>query len=57
MQRQPDPSDGRRQVISLTTTGVKILRDKRDARIRAFANVLEESFTPAELRILAAGRL
>ncbi len=54
VQRQPEPSDGRRQVISLTTTGVKILRDKRDARIRTFANVLEESFTPAELQILAA---
>ncbi|BBY65863.1 MarR family winged helix-turn-helix transcriptional regulator [Mycolicibacterium helvum] len=53
VQRQPDPQDGRRIVMSLTPSGVKLVRHKRDARTRLFAQVLTEEFTDAELRILA----
>ncbi|TGD84928.1 MarR family transcriptional regulator [Mycolicibacterium sp. CH28] len=53
VQRQPDPSDGRRIVMSLTSSGVKLVRHKRDARTRLFAQVLAEEFTDDELRALA----
>ncbi|MGV0585665.1 MarR family transcriptional regulator [Mycobacteroides chelonae] len=53
VQRQPDPHDGRRIVMSLTSSGVKLVRHKRDARTRLFAQVLAKEFTDAELRTLA----
>ncbi len=53
VQRQSDPNDGRRVVMSLSAAGVELLRHKRDARARHFAKVLAEEFTAAELRTLA----
>ncbi|BBX87210.1 hypothetical protein MAUB_50830 [Mycolicibacterium aubagnense] len=53
VQRQPDPNDGRRVVMSLTASGVELVRHKRDARARLFAKILAEEFTDTELRVLA----
>lgn len=54
VQREDDPRDGRRKVMSLTDSGVEMLRDKHDTRVRQFAGALEEGFTAAELKTLAA---
>jgi DNA-binding MarR family transcriptional regulator len=53
VQREPDPGDGRRVVMSVTASGVEMVRHKRDARSRQIAKVLAEEFTAAELRALA----
>lgn len=53
VQRQPDPHDGRRVVMSLTKTGRGVLHHDRDARARQFTKVLAAKFSPAELRLLA----
>ncbi|MEP7026587.1 MAG: MarR family transcriptional regulator [Actinomycetota bacterium] len=47
--RQPDPSDGRRAVLSLTATGQRTLRDRRTTRTAALAEALAAGFTPQEL--------
>ncbi|WP_319446459.1 MULTISPECIES: MarR family winged helix-turn-helix transcriptional regulator [unclassified Mycobacterium] len=52
VQRELDPTDGRRQVMSLTPAGVEHVRHDRDARARRFATVLAEEFSTAELRTL-----
>ena len=54
VQRQPDPEDGRRAVLSLTEAGEQVLRDKRSARVAQLAQALSNGFTPAELRQLRA---
>ena len=51
--RHPDPEDGRRVVLSLTETGLRILQDKRNARNQQLAAALSARFTPAEVRLLA----
>jgi DNA-binding MarR family transcriptional regulator len=52
VQREHDPADGRRQVMSLTPEGAEVLLHDRDARARRFAEVLAEEFSSAELRTL-----
>jgi DNA-binding MarR family transcriptional regulator len=52
--RRPDPSDGRRAVMSVTSAGQKALRDKRSARAEQMAQVLADGFTRAELGTLKA---
>ncbi|MEZ0367220.1 MarR family winged helix-turn-helix transcriptional regulator [Mycobacterium sp. pUA109] len=54
VRREDDPDDGRRQVMSLTPSGVDYVRHARAARAQRFAKVLAEEFTAAELRTLAA---
>src|ERR1700744_2198165 len=51
--RHPDPEDGRRVVLSLTETGLRILQDKRNARNQQLAAALSARFTPDEVRLLA----
>jgi DNA-binding MarR family transcriptional regulator len=51
--RHPDPGDGRRVVLSLTETGLRILQDKRNARNQQLAAALAARFTPDEVRVLA----
>jgi DNA-binding MarR family transcriptional regulator len=51
--RHPDPEDGRRVVLSLTETGLRILQDKRNARNQQLAGALSAKFTPDEVRLLA----
>ncbi|WP_374023723.1 MarR family winged helix-turn-helix transcriptional regulator [Mycobacterium sp. HNNTM2301] len=53
VQRQSDPGDGRRVIMSLTASGVDMVRHRRDARTRQFAKVLAEEFTAEELQTLA----
>ncbi|MER7990807.1 MarR family transcriptional regulator [Streptomyces noursei] len=52
--RRRDPHDGRRIIMSLTDTGVEVLRHKRDARAQQLATALGERFTDAELATLRA---
>jgi DNA-binding MarR family transcriptional regulator len=58
VERRPDPTDGRRAVISLTGAGRQVLQDKRNARTQQLAHALSARFTPAELgQLLAAAPL
>jgi DNA-binding MarR family transcriptional regulator len=50
--READPSDGRRAVISLTTTGRSTLTARRSVVSSRVATVLVERFTAAERRQL-----
>jgi DNA-binding MarR family transcriptional regulator len=54
VQRQPDPQDGRRVVLSVTDSGRQVLQDKRNARTERLAKALDAGFTPSELRQLEA---
>jgi DNA-binding MarR family transcriptional regulator len=54
VERQPDPRDGRRVVLSVTAAGREALRSKRNARTGQLAQALSAGFTPAELRQLMA---
>lgn len=51
-ERQPDPDDGRRIVISITETGRQVLGDRRDQRTQRIAKALSAGFTEAELQQL-----
>lgn len=52
--RRPDPDDGRRAVMTVTSAGRKVVADRRSASVQRLAAALEEGFTPAERRELAA---
>ncbi|HEY3763829.1 MAG TPA: MarR family transcriptional regulator [Gaiellales bacterium] len=52
--RGADATDGRRVVMSLTDTGRRLLRDRRNARTEQLAQALASGFTPAELDQLRA---
>jgi DNA-binding MarR family transcriptional regulator len=52
IERRPDPADGRRVVLSVTETGLELLRDKRGARTEQLAQALSAGFTATELRQL-----
>jgi DNA-binding MarR family transcriptional regulator len=54
LQRQPDPGDGRRVVLSVTEAGRQAMQDRRNARTEQLARALSDGFTPAELRQLMA---
>jgi DNA-binding MarR family transcriptional regulator len=54
VERQPDPQDGRRVVLSVTDAGRQVLRDKRNARTEQLAQALSAGFTPAEVKQLMA---
>jgi DNA-binding MarR family transcriptional regulator len=51
-QRQADPADGRRVVISITDAGTAALRSQRTARTQQLARALSAGFTSQELRQL-----
>jgi len=58
IERASDPEDGRRVILSITETGLQILRDRRNARTEQLARALSSGFSPAELEQLrAAGPL
>ncbi|MDB5074323.1 MAG: regulatory protein MarR [Chloroflexi bacterium] len=52
VERRPDPEDGRRVVLSLTDTGLELLRNRRDAKTGELTQALATHFTPAELKQL-----
>jgi DNA-binding MarR family transcriptional regulator len=52
--RDPDASDGRRVVLSVTEAGRQLLRDKRDARTEQLARALAAGFTREEQEQLMA---
>jgi DNA-binding MarR family transcriptional regulator len=52
--RIADARDGRRMILSLTASGVEVLRSRRTARAQLLAHALEDQFTATELRQLAA---
>jgi DNA-binding MarR family transcriptional regulator len=49
VERQADPSDGRRVVISITEDGTAALRIRRTARTKQLAQALSAGFTSLEL--------
>jgi DNA-binding MarR family transcriptional regulator len=54
IERQRDPEDGRRVVLSVTAAGRQVLSDRRDARTGQIARALAGGFTDVELDQLLA---
>ncbi|MDR2984721.1 MAG: MarR family transcriptional regulator [Nocardiopsaceae bacterium] len=54
VQRNPDPADGRRILLSVSDAGHQALRDKRNARTEQLAHALSSGFTARELEQLHA---
>ena len=54
VERHPDPTDGRRVVISVTEAGRRTLRSKETARAEQLGKALAAGFKPAELETLMA---
>ncbi len=52
VEREPDPHDGRRAVISITEAGRQVLRDRRGKHTELLAQALATGFSPAELDTL-----
>lgn len=52
VRRAPDPEDGRRSILSLSTEGRALLQRRRSARSELLSEVLESAFTRAELKQL-----
>jgi DNA-binding MarR family transcriptional regulator len=48
VERRADPEDGRRVVLSLTDTGLELLRNRRNAKTGALTQALATHFTAAE---------
>jgi DNA-binding MarR family transcriptional regulator len=55
VQREPDPQDGRRQLVSLTTAGIERVEGSRAAREEWLARALQDRYTDAERRTLVEG--
>jgi DNA-binding MarR family transcriptional regulator len=52
IERRPDPTDGRRYVLSVTEAGAEVLLHRRSERTEQMAAALDANFTPAELDLL-----
>jgi DNA-binding MarR family transcriptional regulator len=48
VKRRSDPGDGRRAVMSVTESGLRLLRSRRNERVRQLARALATDFTAAE---------
>jgi DNA-binding MarR family transcriptional regulator len=53
IRRDPDPGDGRRQLVSLTRSGRERVEGTRQARDEWLARALQDRYTEAERRTLA----
>jgi DNA-binding MarR family transcriptional regulator len=51
--RDPDPEDGRRQLVSLTTSGIERVQGTRQAREEWLARALQDRYTDAERRTIS----
>ncbi|GAA2583212.1 MarR family transcriptional regulator [Winogradskya consettensis] len=54
IERRPDPHDGRRQLISLTTHGRELIEGSRQAREEWLAKALDERCTEQERQTIIA---
>jgi DNA-binding MarR family transcriptional regulator len=54
IEKQPDPEDGRRLILSLSDTGRDHVAARRTARTEQLAGALADGFTAAELATLRA---
>jgi DNA-binding MarR family transcriptional regulator len=54
VQRNPDPGDGRRVMLSVTDAGRQLLRSRRDAKTRLLARALATDFSREEQDLLRA---
>jgi DNA-binding MarR family transcriptional regulator len=54
VRREPDPDDGRRAVMTVTTAGHQMLLDRRSESTQRLTSVLDAEFTAAERRTLLA---
>jgi len=54
VERQPDPSDGRRSVLSIARAGKQAVGSKHNRRAEYLAKILSTKFSPDELRQLMA---
>jgi DNA-binding MarR family transcriptional regulator len=52
--RAPDPEDGRRMILSISESGLEVLRHRRNRRTEQLERALAGGFTTAELEQLAA---
>jgi DNA-binding MarR family transcriptional regulator len=52
VERQPDPDDRRRQIVSLTPTGRQALREDRRRRVGWLAEAIADDLTPEERDVL-----
>ncbi|MGV9712595.1 MarR family winged helix-turn-helix transcriptional regulator [Gordonia sp. NPDC003424] len=53
LDRAPDPSDGRRVLVSLSEAGSAALSDRRNHRTRAIADAMSETLTDDEIAAVA----
>ena len=54
VERQRDPADGRRVVLSITAAGRQLVNDRRGARSEMIAVALRDGFTAADRDLLLA---
>jgi DNA-binding MarR family transcriptional regulator len=52
IERQTDPEDGRRVLLSVTASGLDVLNNRRNTRAQKMAGALATEFTPSEIRQL-----
>jgi DNA-binding MarR family transcriptional regulator len=52
LERSPDPTDGRRSILTITEKGVAAIRANRGLLTERITTALDEQFTPDELELL-----
>jgi DNA-binding MarR family transcriptional regulator len=52
IKREPDPADGRRQLISLTTATRELIEGDRQIREEWLATALQERYSAAEFKVV-----